>query len=636
MGEITSLTGKILDINLSNKNWNSWIEKESVYRKFLSARGLSQYYLYQLLKPKDLPLDPNNYIIFGSGLLVGTKTPGATRTNIDSKNLFSNGVGSTNGGEFFAVALKYSGYGHIRINGKSDKPVYILIDNGQVLLEDAQEVWGRTTSQTVDIIRKKHGNDFHVLCIGPAGENLVRGACVIINKSRAAAKCGMGAIMGSKNLKAIAVRGKNVPTLWDDEKFNELIHKARKKVLDSGTAQRMSKWGAKSAVKAKNKVGSVPYKHFQDGYVESLEGWDEKAFTKYEVKRFGITNCPISCRQIYKVDNGLYSGLEGEAVQSNTVQDFGLKLDIREPSAIIKAHILCNDFGIDIDTASETISWAYECYEKGLIDEKDSDGLQLNWGNYHALMELIEKIAYRKGFGNILAEGVIKASEVIGRGTKKYAMAMKGQDLYEDMRMPKGWALGVALSTRGGGHCSGAPIVEFAAGKSSAEILTPELALKLYGVRTALDPSAYDGKAKLVAYHEKLHAVLNSLGICFFNSIWEGYELLDEHDIAQLVRAATGWDIDRLELLNIGERIHNLERMFNYRHAGMNRKDDYPPARFMEEKVQKGPYKGEYMDREKFNQMLDENYQIHGWNEEGIPKEETLKKLGLCNITQDI
>ena len=632
MVDITSLTGKILDLNLSEGKWQFWEENELIYKKFLSARGLSQYYLYQLLKPKDLPFDSKNSIIFGSGLLVGTKAPGATRTNIDSKNLFSNGVGSTNGGEYFSVAMKYTGYGHIRITGKSSKPVYLLIDNGKISLEDAKEIWGKTTSYTVDYIRKQHGNNFHIACIGPAGEKLVRGACVMINKSRAAAKCGMGAILGSKNLKAIAIRGNQIPKIWNEEKYNNLVERAHKKVMDSGTALRMSRWGAKSAVKAKNKVGSVPYKHFQDGYVDNLEGWDEMAFSQYESKRFGIKGCPISCRQIFQIKDGPYAGLEGEAVESNTVQDFGLKLDIRETTAIIKAHILCNEYGIDIDTAAETIAWAYECYDRGLIDRGDTDGFELNWGNYRSLMELIDRIAFRRGFGSILAEGVVQASEIIGRGTQKYAMAMKGQDLYEDMRMPKGWALGTALSTRGGGHCSGAPIVEFAAGKSSAEMLTPELAEKLYGVATATDPAAYEGKAELVAYHERLHAVLNSLGICFFNSIWEGYELLDEHDIVHLLNAATGWDLDRFELLNIGERIHNLERMFNYKHAGLDRKDDYPPARFMEEKIKSGPYRGEFMDRGKFDQMLDENYRIHGWSNQGIPKAQTLSKLGLKDI----
>ena len=577
-------------------------------------------------------MDKDNYIILSSGLLVGTRTPGATRTNIDSKNFFSNGVGSTNGGEFFAVALKYAGYGSIRITGKSKQPVYLLIDNEKVSLEKADEIWGKTTSQTVDILRKKHGNDFHIACIGPAGENLLRGACVMLNKTRAAAKCGMGAILGSKKLKAIAVRGNRTPSIWDMEKFDKLIDIARKKVLDSGTAQRMSRWGAKSAVKAKNKVGSVPYMHFQDGFVDNLEGWDERAFLKYEVKRFGITNCPISCRQIYKIEQGPYAGLEGEAVQSNTVQDFGLKLDIREPTAIIKAHVLCNEYGIDIDTAAETIAWAYECFDRGLIDKKDTGGLELRWGNHKALMKLIERMVFREGFGDILAEGVVRAAKIVGRGTEKYTMAMKGQDLYEDMRMPKGWALGTALSTRGGGHCSGAPIVEFAAGKSSSEILSSELAEKLYGVKTAIDPAAYEGKGQLVAYHEKLHAVLNSLGICFFNSIWEGYELLDEQDIAQLVSAATGWGIDRSELLVIGERIHNLERMFNYKHAGFDRNNDYPPLRFMTEEIKHGPYKGELMNREKFDRMLDENYRIHGWSNNGIPKRRTLVKLGLNNV----
>jgi len=632
LSNIYSLTGKILNVNLSERKWSSWEESESIYREYLGARGLNQYYLYQLLSPRDLPLDPQNYVLLGSGLLVGTKAPGATRINIDSKNLFSNGVGSNNAGGYFAVALKSSGYGNLRITGKSENPVYLLIIDGKVSIEDAQEIWGKTTSQTVKILRKKYGKDIHVACIGPAGENLVRGACVIIDKSRAAAKCGIGAIMGSKKIKAIVVRGKDIPKIFDENRFSDLYKKAWKKVINSGTAQRLSKWGAKSAVKAKNKVCSVPYKHFQDGHVNDLKGWDEKAFLKYEVKRFGIKNCPISCRQIYHITDGPYAGTIGEAVESNTVQDFGVKLDIRDSATIIKAHIMCNEYGMDIDTVAESVAWAYECYDRGLISKSDTDDLELYWGNCQALITLIDKIAARKGFGNILAEGVVRASQIIGRGTSKYTMAMKGQDLYEDLRMPKGWALGTALATRGGGHCSGAPIVEFAAGKSSAEILSPQLAEKLYGVSTTTDPSAYEGKAKLVAYHEKLHAVLNSIGMCFFNSIWEGYELLDEHDIVQLVNAATGWDLDRFELLNIGERIHNLERMFNYKHAGLNRKDDYPPARFMEEKILNGPYKGECMDRKKFDKMLDENYQLHGWTVQGIPKEETLIKLGLKDI----
>lgn len=192
MSDIYSLTGKVLDVNLSERKWSSWKESELIHKKFLSARGLSQYYLYKLLKPQDLPLDPKNYIIFGSGLLVGTTTPGATRTNIDSKNLFSNGVGSSNGGEYFGVAMKYSGYGHLRITGKSIKPVYLLIDGDQISLEDAQEIWGKTTSQTVDMIRSKHGNDFQVACIGIAGENLVKGCMCNYQQEQSSCKMRYG------------------------------------------------------------------------------------------------------------------------------------------------------------------------------------------------------------------------------------------------------------------------------------------------------------------------------------------------------------------------------------------------------------------------------------------------------------
>jgi len=209
---------------------------------------------------------------------------------------------------------------------------------------------------------------------------------------------------------------------------------------------------------------------------------------------------------------------------------------------------------------------------------------------------------------------------------------MKGQDLYEDMRLPKGYALGAALSTRGGGHCSGSPIVEFSGHGAGNTPLTPELAEKIYGVRTAADPAAYEGKAKLVAFHERLHAVLNSLGVCFFVSISESPDLLDERDFADLIALATGWDMDAVELREIGERIHTLERLFNALHAGFDRKDDYPSQRFFREPIKTGPFMGEVLDQVEFDRMLDKNYEIHGWNRHGLPTLEVLEKLGLSKL----
>jgi aldehyde:ferredoxin oxidoreductase len=347
----------------------------------------------------------------------------------------------------------------------------------------------------------------------------------------------------------------------------------------------------------------------------SLEGIDEQAFAAYEQKRFHCQGCPVSCRQEFRVDDGPYAGIQGESVQANTIQDFGTKLDIRYAPAIIKAHLLCNEYGMDIDMVGESVAWAFECYEKGILTERDTGGLQLTWGNHEVLVTLIHQMAYRQGLGDILAEGVMRASEMIGRGSQDLAVSMKGQDLYEDMRIPKGYALGAALSTRGGGHCSGSPIVEFSSGRFS--------------------PVTYEGKAELVAYFERFHSVLNSLGVCFFVTVWEGPDLLDEEDLAGLVRAGTGWDVEASELMETGERIHTLERLSNAVYAGFDRKNDYPPERFFCEPIKSGPYRGEVMRREEFDRMLDKNYEIHGWNEQGLPRGDTLEKLGLTQLIKD-
>ncbi len=636
MSGIDALVGKILRIELESDDIISFQEEPKPYELFLGGRGLNQFYLYQHLQPHGSVTGSKNPIMIGAGLLAGTIAPAASRLSIDGRNQFSRGMASANGGEGFAHALKLAGYGNIIVSGKAKGPVYLWVDRGHTSLENADELWGKTTSETVEILRRKHGTDVHIACIGPAGENLVRGACVMVNGSRAAAKCGVGRLMGSKHLKAIVVRGSSPPTVANPDEFSKVARQAWTKILGAYTSRRMSTQGSITAVKAKNAICAIPVNHFSDGHLESLEGLDERSFAQYQFQRFGIPHCPVLCRQTYCVKTGRYAGTLGEGVQANTVQDFGVKLGIRYPPAIIKAHLLCNEYGMDIDTVAESIAWAVECSERGLLRAKDADGLKLEWGNDQVLITLIERVAFRRGFGDTLAEGVLQAAQRVGRGTEELAMTMKGQDLYEEIRVPKGWALGVALATRGGGHCSGSPITEFAGHKSGEEALTPEASEELYGTRNAGDPSTYEGKAKLVYRHEQLHSVLNSLGICFFVSVWEGRDLLRESDLVNLVSTATGWDWDEQDLMRAGERIHNLERLFNFVHAGFDHKDDVPPKRFFDEPIKSGPYKGESLDRERFAAMLRENYALHGWNKDGLPTKETLADLGLLEVLSSI
>ena len=609
MSDLNDRNRCVLQIDLTSGEVKKTAVGPEVYRRFLGGRGLDQYHLFEGTKPNLDPLDPNSPLLLGAGLLSGTKVPGATRLSIDSKNFFSNGIGSANVGGGFSSALKRAGYGTLLITGRARRPAYLRVGPDAVSLEDATEFWGKRTSETAAALLKGMGKEAHVAAIGPAGERGVRGASVIVDKGRAAAKCGVGAVMGSKKLKAVVVCGRDEIPVADPGRFERLSQEARLKVARSAAATKLSTWGTKAGMKGKNAVGAVAFRHFQDGFMPSLVGIDEHAFAAFERKRFHCEECPVSCRHVLTVDAGPYAGTKGEAVQCNSIQDFGAKLDISYAPAIIRAHLLCNEYGMDIDTVAESIAWAFECFEKGFLTEGDTGGLRLSWGNHEALIVLIEEIAYRRGLGDILAEGVRRAAERIGGGSERLAMSMKGQDLYEDLRIPKGYALGAALSTRGGGHCSGSPLTEFSSEQDS--------------------PVSYEGKAELVAYFERFHAVVNSLGLCFFVTFWEGPDLLNEEDLSGLVSAATGWDLEASELMETGERIHTLERLHNAVYAGFDRKDDYPPERFFSEPIRSGPFKGEVMDRAEFDRMLDRNYEIHGWDQRGIPRADTLERLGL-------
>ena len=626
------LVGKTLRVDLDKERIEITDEGAKAYENFLGGKGLNQYFLYNGVKPDVEPFNPSNLLIVGAGLLTGTLIPGATRTNFDTKNVFNGGVGSANVGGDFGPELKFAGFGNVIIKGRAEKPVYLWIKDDSAEIRDAGKIWGKGTSHTTEWIREDLGEeDVQIASIGPAGENLVRGACIMVNGTRAAAKCGVGAVAGSKNLKAIAVKGSKAVEVAEPERFIELAKRAWKKIRFSRTAKIIREGRTFSTLEAKNAICNMPQRNFQDGHMdpEKIKMVNSQAFAKYELSKFACFSCPVWCRAYYRVEEGPYAGTEGEAVEMNSIADFASKLDIPYAPAVIKAHLICNDYGMDIDAAAGAIAWAFEAYEKGAITKEEADGLELKWGAHEVLMSLLKKMAYREGFGDLLAEGSYRASRKIGKGSEEYAITMKRQDLYEEVRVPKGWALGVALSTRGGGHCSGAPLVE-------REKFPSGVAKKIYGVETTTDPTTYNGKAKLVVFHERFHNVLHSTGICFYTSAWVYPDWLNQEDIAGLVSAATGIEITPEGLLRIGERIHNLERAFNILHVGFGREDDYLPERFFEEPIKSGPYKGEKLDRKKFDEMLDENYRMHGWDERGIPTRETLNNLGLEYVAKDL
>jgi len=385
----------------------------------------------------------------------------------------------------------------------------------------------------------------------------------------------------------------------------------------------------------KNQSCSIPYRNFQETYVPmgSSKKIDPDIFLEqYKERDIACVACPIHGSNFYRINHGPYAGLVTEGFELETSVSFAGKLAIDYAPAIIKGHSLCNQLGLDLDNCTTTIAWAFECYQRGILTKKDTDGLKLEWGDYGVVFELARKQAHREGFGNILAEGCRYASDIVGRDSSYYAITMKGQDLYEEIRLPIGWGLGACVATRGGGHTTGAP------GNEIFAALDPqfaELAKRVFGVKN-LDPMSYEDKAKLVLYFERLQEINNSLGICIFATAWQDPAQMSFAEIAELYSAATGWETTADELIRTADRILNLEKAFNVLHAGLDRKDDYPPERLLKEPIS-GPLKGFTLSKEKFGEILNEYYRLHNWDvDTGLQTKKCLKNLDLADVADDL
>ena len=626
------------------KNLNNFIKKSAVvdlsrekisiksnekfFNSFLGGKGLDQWILFNEIKKGTKPLDPNNVLILSAGPLTGTDVPCSTRHSFDTMNVLTNGVGSSNSCGFLGPELKFAGFNQIIIKGRSKSPVVIYITDDKIEILKSEYLSKKTTSETEDILRKDLSDKkIQVACIGPAGENLVSYASIMANKTRAAGRCGVGAVMGSKNLKAIVVRGHGSTEIADPDAFQRNCEEVFEKIEKSKYLENMKKFGPSSTMITKNNLSSLPIKNFQENYVdiikESYDSIDPWNYYKYLVKSKGYFNCPIKCNKVYKFNN-FYC----ESLEANSVTNFACKVGVKSPKDVMKLHMKCDDLGMDEDGVAGSIAWIMECFEKGIITEKEI-GMKLEWGNAEIISLLMDKIAQREGIGDLLSYGSKRASEIIGKG-KKYAMHIKGQDLYEHLRTMKGWALGVVVSTRGGGHTSGAPMTEFMN-------LNSDIAQKKWGIPSAGDPISYEGKPELVFYYEILHAIGNSLGVCLFITDWSGPDLLGLEDFSKLLTSASGINFTKNDLLTIGERIVNVEKAFNTLHAGFTRKDDYPPDRFFNEEIKSGPLKGEVLDKKMWDIMLDRYYELHGWDKStSLQKKTRLEKLGLIKVLKEL
>ncbi len=599
--------GKILKVNLSEKKVETETIPEDVLRKFIGGRGLGSYYLFKLMNPEADALSPENVLIFATGPLTGTPAPTGGRYMVICKSPLTGLIACSNSGGNFGAELKSAGYDMIVITGKADSPVYIAIKDDLVEIKPASHLWGLDTHTVTDKLLEEFGDDrAKVACIGPAGENLVKIACVINDKHRAAGRSGVGAVMGSKNLKAIIVKGSGRPEAPDKDTFMSIIREKVEKIRNNPvTGEALPKLGTKVLDNIINENGLYPTRNFQTGVFEDThevcgEALVEKGYLK---KNKGCYACPIQCGRYVELPNGR----KGEGPEYESGWAFGACCGVKDLIAITEANFLCNELGLDTISTGVTIACAMELYEKGYIPKEDlAKGPELKFGSSEAIVYYTKAIAYRTGLGDKLAEGSFRLAETYGH--PELSMSVKKQELPAyDPRGVYGHALGYATSNRGGCHVR-------------AYLISPEV----LGVPEKLEPLTTQNKPQWLKLFQELTAVIDSSGLCLFSSFALGLE-----DYRDLISAGTGFDYTVEELLTCGERIWNLERLFNLK-AGMNpSKDDTLPKRFLKEAMPEGPKKGSVVP---LSEMLKEYYSIRGWNEKGIPTQEKLSELELTEF----
>jgi aldehyde:ferredoxin oxidoreductase len=624
------LTRQIAYVDLSSGEITNAAIPEKMRRLYLGGRGLDAYLLYNHVKPKCDPLSPDNALTVSSGLLGGSIAPAAARTHTGAKSPLTYGFGSSNMGGFFAPELTYAGYHHLLFKGKAKKPVYLWIRDGEIEIRDAGHVWGQDTFETQKIIRQELGDEeVKVMCIGPAGENLVRYANVRTGLKNTGGRSGVGCVWGSKNLKAIAVRGTmGLPNCHPLEAL-EYAAAWQKQVMDTKVAQALGYDGTMFIWNVTNTTGLLRYRNFQ---YNKLEDWEnltiERFHEKYHVGVTGCFGCPVHCRHRWEIKEGPLAGLSGEGPEYNTQMCMGGMLNITNWETVLHGSHLVDKYGFDMAEFANIAAWAFEIYEKGIIDERDTGGQKLDWSNADELLpELLGQVAYRKGFGDLLAEGPYKALERLGKPEAEYyLLQIKGLgNMLSDERATPALALGIATSSRGCDHLRSRPAIDL--------YHLPEKVLeKVFdGGPMSSDFTSYVGKAREVWVMERIFAVVDSIGTCKFHTIFFSPHMPSWNEWSEMIYQITDLKLTPQELRDIGERIYTLERMFNHREAGRDRKDDALPERYFAEAVPGGLpiVKGKRMDREKFEKMLDEYYECHGWDQNGVPTREALEKLGL-------
>ena len=604
------LDKKLGIIDLSKKKVTIKQTHNSLKKLFLGGRGLNSYYLYKMIKPNTDPLSPNNVLIFGTGFLTGTLVPNSSRFNVSAKSPETGILGDSNCGGYFAAELRYAGFDRLIILGKAKKPCYLYVTDDTIEIKDATDYWGMDTTKVQQTLRNDLGQVEAAVC-GVAGENLVRFACVRTGIKNAAGRCGLGTVMGSKHLKAVAVRGKQGIKITHPDEMLETVEQLKEYIMNSKITSILGSVGTPLLYEVSNTLGAIRTKNSQlNAWSESLNAEVVETFVD---KMIGCSSCIVHCRHRNK--------LGGEGPEYTALGLLGANLGIEDPAHVIELSNICNELGLDISSSGTILGWAFELYEKGIIDKKIT-GEELHFGDFELVKSLLYKISRRKDFGNILAESTRNVRR-FGKESEDYLIAVKGlpQSDPHDCRYIKAFALGIATSSRGADHLRSRPTLEIFLN------LPQEIRDRIYGKGVPGDPTSYKGKEKTVHFSDNIFAVIDSLGICKF--ICHGFNsphFVDYTWMKKLIHCTSGWQFKEKDIQEIGKRVIDIERMFNNR-EGISRKDDTLPKRYFDDPMPLKIAKGHHIDRKEFDSMLTRYYKLRGWDNDGQVKKERVREL---------
>ena len=626
-----SILGDILFVDLTSGN----IEKKPFTKELASetigARGYNAQLLWDKVPKGTDPLGEGNILAFGVGPLTGTSAPSSGRTSVTAKGPATGLYLKTNVGGAWGGSIRYAGYSFVVCTGKAQKPVYLWIDDDNIEIRDAGHLWGKDVRETERLLHQELGDsNIKAAVIGQGGENLVMFAAVMCSLYNAAARGGIGAVMGSKNLKAIAVRGTQPVRVADPDRFSELMEKAWELYHAQSGVLNTHLYGTAGGVPTINELHVFPSYNFQQSHFEEAEKISGQHLVErgYLKRRVGCYSCPMSCHRYAEVKDGPYKGSYTGGPEYESFGALGAGCGVSDMEAVIRANELCNIYGLDTISTGGVIQWAMECHQRGL--EFDRDGLDLSWGNGETMVELIHRIANREGLGDLLADGTKRAAETLGQGSDEWAIQAKGLEQSRvETRAAYSYALAFAVNPRGPDHLMTETLAEFGLSPEMVEVIE-----KITGDKKYATPNTTEKRPEIVRWHEDVYAVTDALGLCAFTSTAQYY--MTPELMADLFSAATGIPSDEETIMRLGRKIVNMERAFNTR-EGATRADDVLPKRLATTVLEDAPGDLDINSPEVMDPMLDRYYEMHGWDvATGRPTRETLESLDLSSWADEL